>query len=181
MYFCAYFFVVVQLLSHVQLFATPWTIAHQAPLSFTISQSSLRFISSESVMPSNRLILCCPLLLLPSVFPSSFFIYRQHISYLMLWNKISQMFMPWVFYLWKILWGSRWRAEKFSRSCQGFLVGLWSPGDHVVAPLGPHDLRQHHHHADCPLGYESWHLVGCSNLDATFRVMGVLLAGSVTW
>ena len=61
--------VVVQSLSHVQLFATPWTEACQAPLSFTVSQSLLRFMSIESVMPSNHLILCCPLLL-PSVFPS---------------------------------------------------------------------------------------------------------------
>ena len=54
-------------LSHVQLFATA---AHQASLSFTISQSLLTLISIESVMPSSRLILCHPLLLLPSVFPS---------------------------------------------------------------------------------------------------------------
>ena len=62
------FCVCVQSLSHVRLFVTPWTAAHQAPLSFTISQSLLKFISIESVMPSNHLILCCPLLLLPSVF-----------------------------------------------------------------------------------------------------------------
>ena len=61
---------VVQSLSCVQLFATPWTEAHQASLSFTVSQSLLRLISIESVMPSNHLILCRPLLLLPSVFPS---------------------------------------------------------------------------------------------------------------
>ena len=60
---------VVQLLSHVPLFATPWTAAHQTPLSFTISWSLLRFVSSESVMLLNCLILCC-LLLLPSIFPS---------------------------------------------------------------------------------------------------------------
>ena len=59
---------VVQLLSHVRLFATPWTAAHQASLSFTISQSLLKLMSIESVMPSNHLILCCPLLLLPSIF-----------------------------------------------------------------------------------------------------------------
>ena len=63
-------FVVVQLLSRVQLFATPWTAAHQASLSFTISQSLLKLMSVESVMPSNHFILCCPFLLLPSVFPS---------------------------------------------------------------------------------------------------------------
>ena len=61
--------VVVQLLSPVQLFATPWTAALQAPLSSTISWSLLRFISIELVMLSNHLILCHPFLL-PSVFPS---------------------------------------------------------------------------------------------------------------
>ena len=62
--------VVVQLLSHVRLFATPWTAARQASLSFTNSQSLLKLMSIESVMPFSRLILCYPLLLLPSVFPS---------------------------------------------------------------------------------------------------------------
>ena len=61
---------VVQSLSHVWLFVTPRTAACQAPLFFTVSQSSLKFMSIESVMLSNHLILCCPLLLLPSVFPS---------------------------------------------------------------------------------------------------------------
>ena len=60
----------VQSLSSVWLFATPWTAAHQASLSFTISQNLLSLMSIESVMPSNHLILCHPLLFLPSVFPS---------------------------------------------------------------------------------------------------------------
>ena len=60
----------VQLLSRVRLFATPGTAAHQASLSITNSQSLLKLMSIESVMPSNHLILCRPLLLLPSVFPS---------------------------------------------------------------------------------------------------------------
>ena len=60
----------VQSLSHVQLFETPWTAAHQASLSITNSQSLPRLMSIESVMPSNHLILCRPLLLLPSIFPS---------------------------------------------------------------------------------------------------------------
>ena len=60
----------VQLLSHVQLFATPWTTAHQASLSITNCSSLLKLMTIESVMPSNHLILCCPLLLLPSIFPS---------------------------------------------------------------------------------------------------------------
>ena len=61
---------VVQSLSHIQLFATPWTEAHQPSLSFTISWSLLKLTSIHSMMPSNHLILCRPLLLLPSVFPS---------------------------------------------------------------------------------------------------------------
>ena len=64
------FVVVVQLLSRVQLFGTPWTAGCQASLSFTISQSLLKLKSIELVMPSNHLILCRPLLLLPSIFPS---------------------------------------------------------------------------------------------------------------
>ena len=61
--------VVVQLLSHVQLFVIPWTIAHQASLSFSIVWSLFKLMSIESVMPSNHLILCCPLFLLSSIFP----------------------------------------------------------------------------------------------------------------
>ena len=60
----------VQLLSHVRLFATPWTAAHQGSLSITNSQSPPKLMSIESVMPSNHLILCHPLLLPPSIFPS---------------------------------------------------------------------------------------------------------------
>ena len=60
---------VVWLLNRVQLFATPWTAARQASLSITNSQSLLKLMSIELVMPSNHLILCCPLLL-PSIFPS---------------------------------------------------------------------------------------------------------------
>ena len=62
--------IVVQSLSRVRLFATPWTAACQASLSITNTQSLLKLMSIESMMPSNHLILCCPLLLLPSVFPS---------------------------------------------------------------------------------------------------------------
>ena len=62
-------FTVVQLLSCVRLFVTPWTATHQASLSFTISQSLLRFMSIELMMQSNHLILCCYLLPLPSIFP----------------------------------------------------------------------------------------------------------------
>ena len=76
MYRFHYFIVVslqfssVQLLSRVRLFATPWITARQASLSITNSQSLLKLMSVELMMPSNHLILCHPLLLLPSVFPS---------------------------------------------------------------------------------------------------------------
>ena len=64
-------FVIVQSLSRVLLFMTPWTAAHQAPLSFTISWGFLTFMSIESVMLSNLFILCFLILLLPSIFPRS--------------------------------------------------------------------------------------------------------------
>ena len=59
------------MLSRVRLFGTPWTAAPQAPLSSTVSWSLLKFMSIESVMPFNHLILCRPLLLLPSIFPNT--------------------------------------------------------------------------------------------------------------
>ena len=64
------FVVVVQSFSHIRLFATLWIEAHRASLSFTISRSLLKLMSIELVMPSNHGILCQPLLLLPSIFPS---------------------------------------------------------------------------------------------------------------
>ena len=67
-------FVGVQLLCCVQLLATPWTAKRQASLSFTISQSLLKLMFIELVMPSNHLILCPPLLLLPVLFPSIRFV-----------------------------------------------------------------------------------------------------------
>ena len=60
----------VQSLSCVQLFATPWTVAYQASLPIANSQSLLKLMSIDSVMPSNHLILCCPVLLLPSILNS---------------------------------------------------------------------------------------------------------------
>ena len=64
------FVVIVQSLSRVQLFATPWTAERQPSLSFTISRNLFKLMSIEWVMPSNHVILCHPLLLLPSIFPS---------------------------------------------------------------------------------------------------------------
>ena len=63
--------VVIQSPSHVWLFMTPWTATHQSSLSLTISKSLLKFKSIEWVMPPNNVILCCPFLFLPSIFPAS--------------------------------------------------------------------------------------------------------------
>ena len=76
----------VQLLCRVQLFATPWTAARQASLSITNSQSLLKLMSVESVMPSNHLILCRPLLLPPSVFPS-IRVFSDELVLLIRWPK----------------------------------------------------------------------------------------------
>ena len=86
--------VVVQFLSRLQLFATPWTAAHQASQSLTISWSLLRFMFIEPVMPSNHLILCCPLPLLPSVFPITHWYISLFFSKSSL---ISQALSHWLF------------------------------------------------------------------------------------
>ena len=92
----------VQLHSCVWLFATPWTSAHQASLSITNSQSLLKLMSVESVMPCNLLILCLPLLLLPSIFPSIRVFSNESIFRIMwpkYWNfsfSIHQSF-KWIF------------------------------------------------------------------------------------
>ena len=81
--------IIIQLLSHVWLFVTPWTEARQASLSITISWSLLRLMVIESMMPSNHLILCCPLFLLPSIFPSIRVFSSEltlHIRWLKYWN-----------------------------------------------------------------------------------------------
>ena len=76
----------VQLLSLVRLFAIPSTAAHQGSLSITSSRSPPKLISIESVMPSNHLILCCPLLLLPSIFPS-IRVFSNESTLCMRWSK----------------------------------------------------------------------------------------------
>ena len=89
--------IVVQLLSCVQLFAAPWIAARQASLSFTISQSLLTLMSIESVMPSSHLILCRPLLLLPSI-------YLVSGSFL--------FFFPFIFISWRLI-----TSQHFSGFC----------------------------------------------------------------
>ena len=76
----------VQSLSRVRLFATPWIAAHQASLSITNSQSLLKLTSIKSVMPSNHLILCCPLLLLPPI-PLSIRVFSNESILHMRWPK----------------------------------------------------------------------------------------------
>ena len=76
----------VQLLSRVWIFATPWITAHQASLSITNTQSSLRLMSIESVMPSSHLILCHPLLLLPPI-PPSIRVFSNESTLRMRWPK----------------------------------------------------------------------------------------------
>ena len=85
-----YFRIVVQLLNHVQLFATAWTVAHQSSLSFTISWSLLKLIFIESVMLSNHLILFRPLLLLPSIFNSIKVFYHESALHLR-WPKVLEL------------------------------------------------------------------------------------------
>ena len=80
----------VQSLSHVRLFATPWITASQASLSITHSQSSLKLMSIESVMPSSHLILCHPLRLLPAI-PPSIRVFSNELTLRMSWPK------PWSF------------------------------------------------------------------------------------
>ena len=89
--FCIYPFLTqfssVQSLSRVRLFATPWASAYQASLSFTISQSLLKFMSIESTISiANHLIACCPLFLLPSIFPSTR-VFSNELAFHIRWSK----------------------------------------------------------------------------------------------
>ena len=92
----------VQSLSYVRLFATPWTAVHQASLSITNSQNLLSLMSIESVMPSNHLILCRPLLLLPSVFPSIRVFSNESVLRIR-WPKYWSFSLFWLIHLYKNL------------------------------------------------------------------------------
>ena len=97
---------VAQSLSCVPLFATPWTAAHQAPLFFTISWRLFKFVSIESLRPSNHLVFCCPLLFLPSIFPSIwvfFSVLAFHIRWPKYWSfsfsiSPSSEYSGWIFF-----------------------------------------------------------------------------------
>ena len=134
------FSIVFQLLSQVPLFATPWTVAHQASLSRTVSQRFLKFISIESVMLSNHFILCSSLLLLPSIFPSirafsisQLFTSDGQISELQLQQKSFQrMFSFGLLYYWLVWSPCSPRYSQASCSAPQFesifcaQVSLWS-------------------------------------------------------
>ena len=116
---------VVQSLSGVWLFVTPRTAACQASLSFTVSQSLLKFMSIESMMLSNHLILCCPLLLLPSIFPSIRVFSNESLEGLML-NLKLQYFGQLMANSWLIgkdpHGGKDWR-QKEKRATEDEMVG----------------------------------------------------------
>ena len=112
----------VQSLSHVRLFATPWIAARQASLSITNSWSSLRLTSIESVMPSSHLILCCPLLLLPSIPPSIRVFYNESTLH-MRWPKY------WSFSFSISPFNEHPGLTSFRMECprQPLMVGDWCP------------------------------------------------------
>ena len=108
----------VQLLSRVRLFATPWTAACQASLSITSSWSLLKLMSIESVMPSNHLILCHPLLLPPSIVPSIRVFSNEsvlHIRWPKYWSFMefhgSCIAEAWLGEFWALLWTGGWMAS----------------------------------------------------------------------
>ena len=116
---------VVQSLSHVQFFETPWTVTRQASFSFTVSQSLLRLMSIESVMLSIHLILGRPLLLLPSIFPS-----------IRVLSNESALHIRWSKY-----WNSNFSIRP-SNENQGWFPLGWTP---LLSPLskGPRHLQHH--------------------------------------
>ena len=117
----------IQSLSHVQLFETPWTALCQASLSFTIFQSLLKLKSIESVMPSNHLILCCPLLLL-SIFPK-ISIFSNELALRIRRPKLQ---------LWSFIIGASASASVIPMNIQG-----WFPlGLTVRSPYSPRDSQE---------------------------------------
>ena len=144
--------VVVQSLNHVQLFVTAWALARQASLSFTISRSLLKLMSIDLMMPSNHLILCCPLLLLPSIFPS--------ISVFS--NELAL----------HIRWPRYW-SFSFSISPSSEYFGLTSfriDWFHLLAVQGTlKSLLQHHSSKASILPHSSFFMVQLSHLFMTTR------------
>ena len=139
--------VVVQPLSCVQLFVTPWTVTHQASLSFPISWSLLKLMSIESMMPSNHLILCCPLLLLPSIFPSIrvfFNVSSLHQMAKVLGVSTSALVLPMNFQSWfplgwtGLILQSKGLSRVFSRTTVGKHQFF---STQLSSPIYPHSLN----------------------------------------
>jgi len=163
--------VVIQSLSHVRFFATPWAAARQASLSFTISWSLLKLLSIESVMPSNHLILCRPLLLPPSIFPSIRVFSNEsviHISWPKYWN-FSFSFSPSNEYSGLISFRTDWfgvsRIFSSTTMWKHQFFGVWSHS-HIHTWL-----RENHSFGSRPLSAKRclWLLIHCLGLDCTER------------
>ena len=125
--FCSYLFGSVQLLSRIQLFVTPRTTARQASPSITNSRSSLRLTSIESVMPSSHLILCCPLLLPPSIIPS-----------IRVFSNESVLHIGWPKY-----WS--FRSSISSSNEYSGLISFMIDWSDLLAVQGTHKSRLQHH------------------------------------
>ena len=138
--------IVAQSLSPVWLFATPQTAARQASLSMTISQSLLKFVSTESVMPPNRLILCHPLLLLPSIFPS-----------IRIFSNESALHIRW------LCIGASASATVFPMNIQGWfplgLTGLISLlSKHLLRVFSSTIVRKHQFFGAQPFLWSNFHI-----------------------
>ena len=134
-------------LSCVQLFATPWTAEHQASLAITNSQSLLKLMSIESMMPSNHLILCHPLLLLPSIFPS-----------ISVFSNESALGVKWPKY-WSFSFNIN-PSNEYSR-----LISFRMDWLYLLAVQGtPKSLLQHHSSKASILQHSAFFIVQFSNI-----------------
>ena len=138
-------YAVVQLLSHVQLLATPWSAACQASLSFTMSWSLVKLTSIESVMPSNHLILCHSLLLPPSVFPS-IRVVSNRLSFRIRWLKY---------------WGFCFRP---AREHSGLISFRTDRFHHLAVQRTLKSLLQHHNSKVSVLRHSDFFVVQLSHL-----------------
>ena len=118
----------VQSLSHVQLFVTPWTAARQASLSITNSQNPPNPMSIVLVMPSNHLILCRPLLLLPPIFPSIRIFQMSQLSASSANSMVRSKRNDIIITLQKNNWISFHLLRAFSRLCLPIVPGCWGQG-----------------------------------------------------
>ena len=149
-------FISVQSLSHVRLFATPWTAAHQASLSFIISSSLLKLMSTELVIPSSHLILCCPLLLLSSIFSS---IRVKVLNHVQLWDSmdcsllgssvhriLQAIILEWVAMSSSNVW--KWKVKVKSLSPVGLLATSWTAACQAPPSMG---FSRQEYWSDLPL------------------------------